>query len=179
MGRSGRHRKQGYRKPSGDIIRSGEKESPKVIALRQPHRRLVEPDAILSQDAATPLGVLFIIGAVSTDEYRSAERFARIVARYRMAIESPRCSIASISGAFEPKRGMPYFEDHEERRDEYDDAFEALSEAGNQSARIVALMAVQGEPCPQNGYHALIRGLRRLSEHFGLTKTANYGSGGK
>ena len=162
--RTGRKRKQGHRYPSGDIVQ--DQESPHKIALRQPHRRDAPIGYEHDQRAETPLGRLNLIGAVSHEEYRAANRFARIVSRYRVVIDAPKSSVASNAGIMEPKKSLPVIDDADERKREYDGAFEALGTAGHIAACTVAKVAVQGEPCPHAGFWSLIRGLRALREHF-------------
>lgn len=172
MARKGRHRKAGYRKPSGDLIETQKTESALLIALRQPHRQLAPPTHADDARAGTPLGCLNLIGAVSHAEYAAAYRFARIVNRYRPVINSPNANPPSIAGAFEPKRGGHEITDAAERTFDYNEALAALNPAGHTSIVIVNQMAVYGEQCPYGGFGALIRGLRRLRDFFDLTDKA-------
>lgn len=170
MANTGRKRKQGARKPSGDL-RPEPAESPRAVALRQPHRQMAPEDSRHDQRAETPLGCLNIIGAVPNREYAAARRFAGIVGRYRAVIDAPSVS-RSIAGLMEPRRGPAEPVDYDEAKAEYDAAFEALETAGNRAACAVSRMAVHGEACPAYGFQALMRGLHSLAFHFDLTDKA-------
>lgn len=167
MARIGRKRKPGARKPSGDI-RPEPAESPRAVAMRQPHRQMAPEDSRHDQRAETPLGCLNIIGAVPNREYAAARRFAGIVGRYRSVIDAPGTS-RSIAGLMEPRQAQGEPVDYHEAKAEYDAAFEALETAGNRAACAVSRMAVHGEPCPAYGFQALMRGLHSLVFHFDLT----------
>lgn len=165
---TGRKRKQGHRYPSGDVIRE-QQESAHDIAMRQPHRMDAPLSSKLDQRAETPFGRLNLIGAISGEEYRAGNRFARLSARYRAVIDAPSTSTKSNAGALEPKGAAPIIEDAKERKEQYLAALEALEGAGRTSAGAVALMTVHGEACPYGGFGPLVRGLRYLREHFELT----------
>jgi len=168
--RRGRSRKQGQRHPAGQLVQSLKGESPKVIALRQPHRREAPTDFVDDARAETPLGILNMIGAIPNLEYGAARRYAQIVRRYRAVIQAPSADPSSLAGAMEPKRGgQGNILDAVERKWDYDQAFEALQTAGKTAAQVVARMAVHGEPCASGAFPALIRGLKILVEHFDLT----------
>jgi hypothetical protein len=172
MARRGRKRKQGYRKPSGDLIvtQIEKQESAQIIAMRQPHRKTAPISHVEDARAETPLGILNIIGAVSNQEYAAARRYARIVNRYRQVISSPNPNPPSIGGVFEPKHGGGgEIEDAVERTLEFDAVDEALSNAGHTSKNSVNRMAIFGEPCPVGTFPAMMRGLRKLTEYFDLT----------
>jgi hypothetical protein len=166
--RRGRHRKSGTRKPSGDIVQE-KPISPQDVARLQPHRRDAPLDMKDSALAETPFGTLYLIGALSGEEYYSGVRFARIVRRYWAVICAPKPDANSIAGAMEPKRGGAEIEDAAERKADYDAAFEALGQAGHTSKLTVSRVAVHGEPIPHKGFGALVRGLRTLREFFELT----------
>lgn len=169
MARTGRKRKMGPRYNSGDV-KPEKGEDPREVAIRQPHRQMAPEDSRHDQRAETPLGILNIIGAIPSREYRAARRFASIVARYRAVLDVPQASPPSISGAFEPQRPIPPdIEDAAERKADYDAAFEALHLAGRTAANVVSRVAVFGEPCPAGCFPALMRGLERLAFRFELT----------
>lgn len=164
--RRGRNRKPGPRHASGELVRD-KPESPLSIALGQPHRS----DAPLEMKdhalAETPFGTLFLIGALSPEEYKSGVRFAKIVRRYHAVISAPKPDATSIAGAFEPKRGGSEIEDATERKADYDAAHEALrGGAGHTSNNNVNRVVVYGEPVPYRGFGSLVRGLRVLREFF-------------
>lgn len=166
--RKGRPRKSGYRKPSGDLIKTAESTvSPIVVALRQPHRRFAPTDRADDARAETHLGQMNMDGSISNADYNAARRYARIVNRYRAVISSPNPNPPSIAGIMESRRGSSRdITDARERKAEYDAAFEALSNAGHTAARAVAHMAVYGQPCPYGAFEPMKRGLGLLREHF-------------
>jgi hypothetical protein len=167
LARTGRKRKTGRRHPSGDLA------MPRVdyrsMAALQPHRVWLPADRRLSEKAETPLGGLNLIGVISDEQYEAGRWYASVVARYRTSIEAPNPSPASIAG--EGGGGVVYLsrEQAEQRKDEYDRAFEAVFEAGQKAARTVARVAVYGEACPRGFMPDLIRGLQALAVHRGLT----------
>lgn len=169
MARRGRKRKVGQRKPCGRLKPEKQEkgESAQVIALRQPHRRDAPPEMSDDQRAETPLGRLYLIGAVSSGQYAAARRYARIAALYHRDILAPRHSPPSIAGAFEPRWGRVLDEDDAHtRKADYDSALEALEQAGRAAAYAVNRMSVYGEPCTHRGFAGLIRGLNALERHF-------------
>lgn len=163
--RPGRKRKQ-----RGHLVERQRPDPARVLAAEQPHRAWLPADKRLSEKAATPLGGLNLIGVLTDEQYEAGCRYVVVVAAYRASIGCPmegyttRKSYRCLG-----ERGC---EDCEcrRRKDAYDRAFTAVSDAGQRSARCVARVAVYGEACPAGQIADLRRGLDALAVHFGAER---------
>lgn len=167
--RLGRKRKQGRRKPSGDL--AADRTDMRQHVMNQPHRRALENK--LDQRAESPLGGLNIFGLITDEQYEAGRLYAGIVGRYRAVIEAPKASASSCgtmvaNGAEKPVGEFISEEEAERRKARYDSAYEALAGSGCRCARAVARVAVYGEACPAGSMQLLRIGLDALVEHFGL-----------
>lgn len=177
--RRGRKRKSGSRKPSGDIRLAS--ESPTVIAMRMPHRRGVRPDARHDQKAESPLGRLNLNGFITDEQLMAGERYALGTSRMLKLIAAPVSSPPSIAGFGEPKTGGGEIDDEtaERWKLQYHRAFEAANGAGHLAMVALRVVAVQGDECPHGSFPHLLRGLRELQKHYGLTNGGKSDNRGK
>jgi hypothetical protein len=170
---TGRKRKAGRRHPNGELVR--DRLDPRAVVLAQPHRRRLPAMLRLDQKAEAPLGGLNLVGVITDAQYVAGRRYAEIVARYRIVIQSPRSSPRSRSDMTITGHGEGVTIDAAEARQckrAYDRAFAAVLEAGQRAARAVARVAIYEQACPRGGIADLRRGLAALAAHFGLTGRA-------
>lgn len=138
------------------------------LAAQQPHRVWLPDRDRLSEKAVTPLGGLNLVGAITDRQYDAGNNYVGVVARYRATIGMP---IAGYTGSSRSltcagQRGCDPCECRR-RKERYDNAFEAVSRAGNRAARAVARVAVHGQACERGELDNLRRGLDELVKHFG------------
>lgn len=170
----GRKRKQTRRQPNGQPVRERGID-PRAIAALQPHRRSVPREVMHDPKAESVMGRLRLNGWITEIEYQAGVKYREIVMRYRVVIDAPRASEASMSGVIVGPWGGNYELDENEverRRANYNAAYEWLeSTAGNAAARAVAHCAVH----ERRGFiiRHLKSGLEALAEHFGLTRVGN------
>lgn len=172
--RRGRKRKAGKRYPSGDLVKQQEVMAARLIAFRQPHRQEVPESKRHEQEAEWPFGRLFLRGIISEVEYRAGKLYGRDVQRYRShyLADVPDPNPPSIAGFMQPVHGGGGPVDDataNKIKDSYNNAVEALFDAGQRAAKAVARMCVFGEGCPTGLQDHMIRGLQQLVTHYGLT----------
>lgn len=187
MSRAGRKRKHdAKRKPCGRLAQvetRGELRPEEVIRLRrsaarqQPHRLIVGDDAVHFPECETPIGCLFVIGAIPPGEFAAAQRLAAIVRRYREVLDCPRIA-PSIAGYMQPGGGSPSpIDDATERRTAFAAARKAIALAGEPYTSgssyaqrsnwdLLVDMAADAKPCPARQFKILMIGLRALRAHF-------------
>lgn len=181
--RAGRKRKGGKRHPGGQLIKP--QIDLKTRTSRQPHRRGLKDELRADERAESPLGRLMLREAINNDEYDAGARYAFLVGEYRATIGAPRTGagsgrgfeclavvIADLLGKPGSLRGSCGDEEScacLRRRKRYEDAFEALGDAGRGALMAVNRVSVQGaEPAAEEIVY-LVAGLRALARHFGLT----------
>ena len=176
MGRPGRHRKKGRRKPCGRLAERKPMVEERVrIARRQPHRRGLgkskdgRPNN-LDERSESPLGRAFLTGLIDRESYDGATMFVAVVGAYRASIEAPRTTGGSGRGLScanaDLCRPYPEYCGCLHKRDRYTEAYEALAECGRAATREVVRVACQGEEVLDR--EALRLGSRALGRHFGF-----------
>lgn len=173
--RAGRKRKAGKRHPGGQLVKP--QIDLKTRTSRQPHRRVLKDELRTDERAASALGRLMLRDVIDNDQYDAGERYAFVVGEFRATINAPRATAGSGRG-FECLarviKDLASCGDADNcaclrRRRRYEDAFEALHDAGRAALMAVNRVAVQGtEPTPEELVY-LVVGLRALARHFGLT----------
>lgn len=177
--RAGRKRKAGARHPSGELKRVAAPDD-RIKTSRQPHRRKVPAECRLDQRAESPLGRLYLNGAIDAEALTAGERYVAVVGAYRAVIESPRATAGSGRGFvcavewFGESKACD--EDPEacacrQRRERYQRAYEALSATGRRAVLAVNRLAVHREELAREDLVYLTLGLAALARHFGLTGT--------
>jgi hypothetical protein len=164
----GRKRKKGPREANGRLRRV-KAADPKAVAKLQPHRRGVPAAVAHDPKAECILGRLCLNGFINEMQYQAGVKYRTTVTRYRSAIEAPRASEASMTGALAGPSGggSPISEQRQiEIRNRYMRAFEALEQAG--AARDVAHCAVFDRPPFE--LDKVRRGLDALALHYGLRR---------
>lgn len=173
----GRKRKQNVvRELNGRQLRDRGVD-PKLIAARQPHRQGIPLEDVHDPAAETNFGRLMLLKHISRDQWQAGVTWRGIVLRYHAVISAPRSDALSMSGVIVGPwggSGELSADAIQKRRQEYDEAFCALSQAGNRPQRAVNHWAVYDKGDYALTY--LIRGLNALSEHFGLTKRRKFAS---
>jgi hypothetical protein len=168
MTRRGRKRRAGLRHPGGELKRP--QFDFRGLATLQPHRVWLPESKRLDQKAASPLGCLNLLGALSDAQYRAGVRYAVVVGKYRAVIETPSATSGAGRGydcPGDPRCGRDRHPcECRRRKQRYDAAFAAVLEAGQRAARAVGRVAVHGEPCPRGALPDLKRGLDALAQHF-------------
>lgn len=169
----GRKRKSTASRYPNGRIREERPPSPAVIAARMPHRAGVDQSDCVSHMAESELGRIFLSGRpvkLSKGQYDAGVRFAGVVARYRATISGPRPVLVGGRGYDCP--GLLDCDDCECRRRKaaYDEAFEALAQAGQQAAKAVRLVVIQDERCPYSLSTPLAWGLAALSRYFDVAE---------
>jgi hypothetical protein len=155
------------RQPNGQPARQ-KAETPQERAAQMPHRALVASDAAHDPACETPLGCLYVIGAITEREYRAAEELAGIVRRYSAAMSSVRAP-GSISGIMEPRERtsaeiIP--SDAASRIKIHDDVRRFLEhEMGLRGWNLMASV-VSGLPLPARSFSAIQRGLVLLANYL-------------
>ncbi len=181
----GRKRRQNIkRQPNGQPSRERGID-PKAIAQLMPHRRLVPADVAHDPKAESELGRLCLNGWITEAQYQAGVKYRDIVQRYRIVIDCPRSTEASMNGVIvgpwagggELCKCRNWHEKCEkapggrcalDRMEKYNAAFEHLeANAGNRGARAVAHCVMQDKKIPHVAH--LKCGLTALAEHFGLT----------
>lgn len=168
--RAGRKRKQTRRKPCGRLAQ--EPVNLRALAEGWPHRRWLPAGLRLHELAETPFGSLNLIGAISDKQHRAGEIYRGAVRRYLASIQPPSMP-PSIAGWGQPGRGGSA-PDSPALREEYDDAFASMHDAGQKAQRAVARVAVNGCQLEPGQLPHLIRGLDALVGHYGLTAGQRY-----
>jgi hypothetical protein len=147
----------------------------RVIAFKQPHRQEAPENKRDDPKACWPLGILNLCGAISDLQYQAGVLYGRDVRRYRAhyLADVPDPSPASIAGFMQPQGGFGRAvsdDDALKVKEAYNGAVNAVMNAGQRAAKVVARMAVFGERCPVGGEAMLNIGLSALSDHYGLTR---------
>lgn len=139
-----------------------------LIAL-QPHRRGLHEAHRLSEKAESPLGRLNLRGIVSDEQREAGRIYAAITGAYRGSIGAPHGTAGGGGYGCAGDCVKPELCECLRRKRAYDDAYEALWDAGQRAAKAVAHVAVREcEPDPSQIPH-LLWGLSALVKHFGLT----------
>ncbi len=167
----GRKRRQNIkRQPDGRPV-PDKGIDPKAIAQLMPHRRLVPANVAHDPKAESELGRLCLNGWITEVQYQAGVKYREIVQRYRVVIDCPRSTEASMSGVIVGPWGASSIMDENEalrRKANYDAAFEYLeARCGNRGARAVAHCVMQDKKTPHIAH--LKCGLSALAEHLGLT----------
>ncbi len=171
---AGRKRRQNIkRQPNGQPSRDRGTD-PKVIAASQPHRQGIPLAVIHDPAAETNFGRLMLLKQISAIQYQAGVNWRGIVGRYMSIMGVPSHNPASMSGVIVGPWGggeelTP--ERIEKRRDEYNDAHNALYKSGNLSTRAVNHWAIYDRGDYAIEY--LVCGLDALALHFGLTRRPN------
>lgn len=144
----------------------------RALCGEQPHRRGLPPDKRLSEKAETPFGCLNLMGVISDEQHEAGQRYKVVVQEYRSSIGAPRGEFPMGKGypcKGELRCGMEEGSlpcECRRRKNNYNEAFEALAEAGHRCQVEVAHVAVHGRP--SGNVKALLRGLDMLVRHFGV-----------
>ena len=168
MSRSGAKRKFRGTTPGRQNVR---RLSDDDLMAQQPHRAWLPEARRMDAKAATPLGGLNLIGAITDNQYEAGQRYVVVVAEYRSSIGVPMEGYTS-SGKGYACTGALRCEDCEcrRRKDRYDRAFEAVSAPSQRAARAVSHVAVFGKGCQSDELAHLKIGLTALSRHFGIER---------
>lgn len=138
----------------------------RALCGEQPHRRGLPEELRLAAEAVTPFGRLFLAGALNKPgdpecawrRHEAGKAYANIVQGYLSSIGAPRGEFPQGKGypcSGSPQCGQGELEppcECRKRKREYDEAFEALAEAGHRAQVEVAHVAVQGRPCGNLAY---------------------------
>lgn len=169
MSRAGRRRNHQLKRKGIAIVSTVETiPTPNQVARRMPHRRLVDATHAHDERAETPLGVMYVVGAIPRRLYVAGIRFARAYRSYCAAISAPRIA-ESIAGVGQPGRSRGdeiTREQFERAQAEYFGAEDALKEAGRNTAAVTRHVIVDDAGIPPGGYRALLEGLGALAAHF-------------
>jgi hypothetical protein len=165
--RVGRKRKAGERYANGELIKERKNmELAKRTAIDMPHRQSVSESDRFDQKAGTAIGRLFLRSIVTSEQYEAGTEYNRIVGLYRASIEAPRIG-QSIAGIFEPHSGNPISVDTaRDIRKRYNDAHDALAQAGRPSVMAVNKVAIHDNGIYPSEYKNLYVGLNALAGHF-------------
>lgn len=174
--RKGRRRKSGPRHPNGDLV-GVPKVDYRALAANQPHRREVTTkdekgnDNRLSDKAGTPFGNLYLNRTISAEQYEAGRLYSVDCGAYFASIGVP--TGLGGGGKGYDCSGVINCENCECRRRKvaHNSAYEALFDAGQRCAKVVAHVAVHGKFLVHGELVALIRGLDALIKHYGLTTT--------
>lgn len=184
----GRKRKQGARKPSGDLILEKAPESPEAIkAFRaiagsaMPHRRGLPPQLAGLADAESLFGRMFLAKMITPGQFDAGKEYRRRVLAYRFVIESPRATPRSNAPGSAGGGIIPIISDDEARRRkaQHDEAFEALHESGRPNLQAVNSVVIREEPIGWREVKNLVCGLSVLERKLLLTRRGKSDSGGK
>jgi hypothetical protein len=107
MSRRGRPRKIGAREPNGRISRAAAKALARQVQDEIRPTGLISPLEIRRfwvkaagsarlEAFGTPIGQLLLFGKIDEAQYSAARAWARLAARYRLAIESPRKPMSAV-----------------------------------------------------------------------------------
>lgn len=146
----GRKRKIGPRYPSGGLKREKAPE-PNVVALRMPHRMGVPMNMAHDAKAETVMGRYSLNGLITSLEYDAGVYYRGVVGRYLASIGAPKSNVPSCTGEAMARgvSGDYDLDEAERRKSAYDQAYEAVEEAGGQrGARALARVAIYDERCP-------------------------------
>lgn len=175
MSRAGRKRLHQLKR-KGIAIMSTTAETvptPNQVARRMPHRRLAAADFAHDERFETPLGTLWVLGAIPRHLYVAGIRYGRAVRAYRGDIGAPRPA-ESIAGIGQPGRSR---HDRESKGITEVNAaiapmMKALRTAGKRSHDITHRVIVEEAGIPPGGFRALLEGLGALAEHFKQQQSA-------
>ena len=170
--RAGRKRKSGHRHPGGKLIQHERGEDVVAIAIKHPDRQSVPVELRIDHRASTPLGRLFLRKEITAEELEAGRRYARDARRFHTAVGAPSPNCKAIDPDGGGGTSAPLSPDEIcQRMENYNNAFNAVMEAGIKSARAVARVAMYEEFLPQGCTQVdLQRGLFELAIHYGLTR---------
>lgn len=171
--RTGRKRKKGYRKASGDLVLDSKLlDLAKTTAETQPHRQSVSASLRFDAKAATSLGRLHLKGVINLDQYTAGDTYARRFARYVASIEAPFHG-GSIAGIMQPTGGQPMTVDAaKDAREKYNELFECFGSGriGQIRAKVVARACIHDLDVFSSQHDFLKEGLDLLVHKLGLTR---------
>jgi hypothetical protein len=101
MSRRGRPRKSGAREPNGRLSRAAAKALERQVQAQTKPEGLISPLEVRRfwvkaagharvEAFGTPVGQLLLFGKLDAAQYSAARSWAKLAARYRLAIEAPR-----------------------------------------------------------------------------------------
>jgi hypothetical protein len=166
LARAGRKRKMGRRRLDGHLVER--RESRGDVASRLQHRRGLPERLRTHEKAESPLGILNLMGIISDEQFEAGGRYARVVQLYRAVIDAPNPYPGSVAGIAIYGRDEIPADECVRRKGQYDDAFEAVSAAGQRAAKAVARVAVYREGAEFIALADLRAGLSALAVHFGI-----------
>ncbi len=170
MARAGRKRKQGRRSPNGDLARPAVNYA--ALAALQPHRRVLPPDARLSQDATTELGRAFLRRQITEPEHLAGQEYARRIGQYVATIAGPRAGVGTGRWpGCNPDLCLEDGSDCECRRRlrDYQEFHEVVARCGRR-VEIAVNRIVQHDQTPVfSDIYLLSIGLSSLARHMRLT----------
>lgn len=195
MSRAGRKRKNGPRKPSGQLKPKKKDVDDRTRTVRQPHRRALAHELraagtdhqdvqkfVAGEEAESPIGRLWAAGRLgqagdgdiqaARDRYDAGTMYAQVVGAYRSVIEAPNSGGGSGRGFGCLELLCKLAPESCEclyRRERYERAFEALGRIGRRSLMAVNRVAVHREPIGEEELVYLVNGLEGLRRVFGLT----------
>lgn len=159
----------------------------RALSAEQPHRRGLPEEMRLFQEAGTPFGRLFLTGQLERPgdpgqgwrRHEAGKKYAERVQGYLSSIGAPMDGFPQGKGY--PCTGSPQCGQGEreppcecrKRKREYEEAYEALAEAGHRAQVEVAHVAVHGRACGNLTY--LLIGLDALVRQL-LTNRSNNAS---
>ncbi len=164
----GRKRRNGKRKPSGDLIL--DKLSREIVAAGMPHRSKLPKELQTDEKAESSLGRMRLRGQITELQFTAGERWRGVVGSYLATIGPPR----ALAG-----RGYGQEMDDEEaerRKRECFEGIEAIKVAGADAIKAINRVVLEDCDCPWMWKTPLIWGLVELVKHFGLARS---GQGGK
>jgi len=165
----GRTRKIGKRERNGRIARAY--ENPKVQVASQPHRQSVAHRFREYPEAGSEFGRLLLRGGITRAQYDAGIRFTELCvamcAVYDVPSPHPHAmDLTRVRGSV--SQGMPS-ERAKAIIGAYNTAFEACMDVGRPALRAVKEHVVLDKPVGDfDTLNALVRGLAKLVDHFGL-----------
>lgn len=168
MSRAGRKRLHQLKRKGIAIVSTAETvPTPNQVARRMPHRRLAAADFADHEGFETPLGTLWVLGAIPPHLYAAGIRYGRAIREYRGAIEAPRAA-GSIAGVGQPSRARSDRDPKllKEAEMEIWPIVMALRSAGKRAEGVTQSVIVEEAGIPPGGFRALLEGLGALAEHF-------------
>ena len=186
--RRGRKRKEGKRKPSGDLIIEKPPTSEYAIKAFQakigatmPHRQGLPTHLMGLADAENLFGRMFLAKMISQGQFDAGKEYRRRVLAYRAVIEAPRSTPKAISLDGLGHGGASIISDEEakRRKSQHDEAFELLNESGRQNLMAVNSVVIKDEAIGWREVKNLVCGLSVLERKLLLTGRGKSGTGGK
>lgn len=169
-----------YREPSGRPQRERGISPNEVRRLRD-----AAIIGLRSAEWGTHLGRLLLLHRLTAEQYAAGVRWREGAAKYGSAIQSPPgARSGNLAGGHshpadpDTDEGRREAKRHERQVGAFIDAFVALRETGNRGVGVVRSVCETDEaPVGIDGYNALVSGLTRLSDFWGLTNHRKSGNG--